>query len=53
MFLSKIVKDLSHNYTEKDLRDWVWKHLKSGQVSVLQFHDFGFLSQSSFSSFSV
>ncbi|VDD90782.1 unnamed protein product [Enterobius vermicularis] len=32
VFLSKIVKDLSHNYTEKDLRDWVWKHLKSGQV---------------------
>lgn len=32
IFLSKIVKDLGHTYTEKDLRDWVWKHLKSGQV---------------------
>uniref|UniRef100_A0A1I7ZPM5 Citrate synthase n=1 Tax=Steinernema glaseri TaxID=37863 RepID=A0A1I7ZPM5_9BILA len=32
IFLSKIVKDLGHTYTEKDLRDWVWNHLKSGQV---------------------
>lgn len=32
IFLSKIVKDLGHTYTEKDLRDWIWKHLKSGQV---------------------
>uniref|UniRef100_A0A0N5AM67 Citrate synthase n=1 Tax=Syphacia muris TaxID=451379 RepID=A0A0N5AM67_9BILA len=32
LFLSKIVKDLGHNYTEKDLRDWIWKYLKSGQV---------------------
>lgn len=32
IFLSKIVEDLGHSYTEKDLRDWVWKHLKNGQI---------------------
>uniref|UniRef100_A0A915ACN6 Citrate synthase n=1 Tax=Parascaris univalens TaxID=6257 RepID=A0A915ACN6_PARUN len=32
IFLSKIAKDLGKHYTEKDLSDWVWKHLKSGQV---------------------
>lgn len=32
VFLNKIVKEIGHDYTEKQLRDWVWNHLKSGQV---------------------
>ncbi|KAF8358658.1 cts-1 [Pristionchus pacificus] len=32
VFLSKIVADIGHGYTEEQLKDWVWKHLKSGQV---------------------
>ncbi|MFH4979033.1 hypothetical protein AB6A40_005742 [Gnathostoma spinigerum] len=32
IFLSKVMKDLGTKYTEKELRDWVWKHLESGQV---------------------
>lgn len=32
VFLTKLVGELGHNYTEKELRDWIWNHLKSGQV---------------------
>ncbi|GMS98437.1 hypothetical protein PENTCL1PPCAC_20612, partial [Pristionchus entomophagus] len=32
VFLSKIVADLGHGYTEEQLGDWVRNHLKSGQV---------------------
>uniref|UniRef100_A0A7E4W0S8 Citrate synthase n=1 Tax=Panagrellus redivivus TaxID=6233 RepID=A0A7E4W0S8_PANRE len=32
VFLTKLVGDVGHDYTEKQLRDWVWNHLKSGQV---------------------
>jgi len=32
VFLTKLTADLGLDYTEKDLRDWVWNHLKSGQV---------------------
>ncbi|KAI1701508.1 citrate synthase, peroxisomal [Ditylenchus destructor] len=31
-FLSKIVEEIGHDCTEKELRDWIWNHLKSGQV---------------------
>lgn len=34
MFLNKIVSELGFNYTEEQLKDWVWKHLKSGQVRM-------------------
>ena len=33
VFLNKIVDEVGFNYTEQQLKDWVWKHLKSGQVS--------------------
>lgn len=32
VFLNKIVKEIGNDYSEKQLRDWVWNHLKSGQV---------------------
>ncbi|WKX99507.1 hypothetical protein Q1695_014412 [Nippostrongylus brasiliensis] len=32
VFLNKIVSELGFNYTEEQLKEWVWKHLKSGQV---------------------
>src|SRR6185369_15459410 len=32
IFLKKVEKELGHNYNEQTLKDWVWKHLKSGQV---------------------
>ncbi|PAV77208.1 hypothetical protein WR25_11659 [Diploscapter pachys] len=32
VFLNKIVDEVGFNYTEQQLKDWVWKHLKSGQV---------------------
>uniref|UniRef100_A0A915BMG6 Citrate synthase n=1 Tax=Parascaris univalens TaxID=6257 RepID=A0A915BMG6_PARUN len=32
IFLWKIKKDLGHTYTHKDLRNWLWDHLLSGQV---------------------
>jgi len=32
VFLTKLIGDLGHDYTEKSLREWVWNHLKSGQV---------------------
>jgi citrate synthase len=32
VFLTKLRGELGPNYTEKDLRDWIWNHLKSGQV---------------------
>lgn len=32
VFLNKIVKEVGLDYTEKQLHDWVWNHLKSGQV---------------------
>jgi len=32
VFLTKLIKDVGQNYTEKELRDWIWNHLKSGQV---------------------
>lgn len=32
VFLNKIVSEIGFNYTEQQLKDWVWKHLKSGQV---------------------
>lgn len=32
VFLNKIVKDLGLDYSEKQIRDWIWNHLKSGQV---------------------
>ncbi|VDM26710.1 unnamed protein product [Toxocara canis] len=32
VFLWKIKKDLGHEYTHNDLRNWLWKHLLSGQV---------------------
>jgi len=32
VFLNKVVKDLGMNYTEEKIKEWVWNHLKSGQV---------------------
>ncbi|VDM55140.1 unnamed protein product [Angiostrongylus costaricensis] len=32
VFLNKIVSEIGFNYTEEQLKEWVWKHLKSGQV---------------------
>ncbi|CAA83004.1 putative citrate synthase, mitochondrial [Caenorhabditis elegans] len=32
VFLNKIVGEIGFNYTEEQLKEWVWKHLKSGQV---------------------
>uniref|UniRef100_A0A914XZI6 Citrate synthase n=1 Tax=Panagrolaimus superbus TaxID=310955 RepID=A0A914XZI6_9BILA len=32
VFLTKLIADIGHDYTEKSLREWVWNHLKSGQV---------------------
>ncbi|CAI5445362.1 unnamed protein product [Caenorhabditis angaria] len=32
VFLNKIVGEIGFKYTEEQLREWVWKHLKSGQV---------------------
>jgi citrate synthase len=32
VFLTKLIGEVGHSYTEKDLRDWIWNHLKSGQV---------------------
>lgn len=32
VFLNKIVAELNHDYKEQQLRDWIWAHLKSGQV---------------------
>lgn len=32
MFLHKLKKQLSENYTIDELKKWVWDHLKSGQV---------------------
>ncbi|KAL6727253.1 hypothetical protein Aduo_009146 [Ancylostoma duodenale] len=32
VFLNKIVSELGFNYTEEQLKEWIWKHLKSGQV---------------------
>lgn len=32
IFLTKCRKELGENYTEKQLTDYIWKHLESGQV---------------------
>ncbi|VDM98727.1 unnamed protein product [Thelazia callipaeda] len=32
VFLTKCKKDLGNNYTDQQLCDWIWSHLKSGQV---------------------
>ncbi|VDO69334.1 unnamed protein product [Onchocerca flexuosa] len=32
VFLTKCKKELGDNYTDQQLSDWVWNHLKSGQV---------------------
>jgi len=32
LFLNKVVKDIGFNYTKDQLKDWIWKLLKSGQV---------------------
>jgi len=32
VFLTKLIADVGKNYSEKELRDWIWNHLKSGQV---------------------
>ncbi|VDN92158.1 unnamed protein product [Brugia pahangi] len=32
VFLTKCRKELGDNYTDQQLRDWIWNHLKSGQV---------------------
>ncbi|KAH7699534.1 citrate synthase, partial [Aphelenchoides avenae] len=32
IFLNKIVGDVGLKYEQKQLRDWIWNHLKSGQV---------------------
>lgn len=32
IFLNKIGKELGNNWSKETIRDWVWKHLKSGQV---------------------
>jgi citrate synthase len=32
VFLNKIVKEIGTDYSEQQLHDWVWAHLKSGQV---------------------
>lgn len=32
IFIEKIIKDLGDDPTENQLSEWIWKHLKSGQV---------------------
>uniref|UniRef100_A0A183BRX8 Citrate synthase n=1 Tax=Globodera pallida TaxID=36090 RepID=A0A183BRX8_GLOPA len=32
VFLTKLVADVGHDYTTQQLKEWVWNHLKSGQV---------------------
>lgn len=32
VFLKKLIADVGDGYTEQSLRDWIWNHLKSGQV---------------------
>ncbi|KAL3094790.1 hypothetical protein niasHS_006085 [Heterodera schachtii] len=32
VFLTKMVADIGHEYSEQQLKEWVWNHLKSGQV---------------------
>jgi citrate synthase len=32
VFLKKLIGAVGDNYTEQTLRDWIWNHLKSGQV---------------------
>lgn len=34
IFLKKLIAAVGDNYTEQTLRDWIWNHLKSGQVCV-------------------
>jgi citrate synthase len=32
VFLTKLLADVGKEYTEKGLKEWIWNHLKSGQV---------------------
>uniref|UniRef100_A0A915M9A2 Citrate synthase n=1 Tax=Meloidogyne javanica TaxID=6303 RepID=A0A915M9A2_MELJA len=32
VFLTKLVGEVGHDYTEEELKRWVWDHLKSGKV---------------------
>jgi len=32
VFLKKLIAAVGDNYTEQSLKDWIWNHLKSGQV---------------------
>jgi citrate synthase len=32
IFLKKLLADVGDNYTEDTLKDWIWNHLKGGQV---------------------
>uniref|UniRef100_A0A915CXZ2 Citrate synthase n=1 Tax=Ditylenchus dipsaci TaxID=166011 RepID=A0A915CXZ2_9BILA len=32
VFLNKLLKEIGSDYTEQSLRDWIWNHLKGGQV---------------------
>lgn len=35
MFLSKVQSDVGKDYTYEQLREYVWNHLKSGQVEMI------------------
>lgn len=32
VFLTKLIDEIGHKYTEESLREWIWNHLKSGMV---------------------
>jgi citrate synthase len=43
VFLTKLIGEVGQKYSESDLKNWVWEHLKSGQVKnyciVLKDHE--------------